>query len=200
MSNNNLFIVVGISILAVVIVIIYNYLNHKNINMISILNKIKLVFMKSEVYTEAAGNLTSGKLQEILKSSEALEKLAAAAIGYAEQLFLSLQITDDADGFKRKNAALKYVYSFLESQGIKVTDDVKIIVNGVIENTIFSDKTIDEINAKVDKLVSDKLSTIQKQNDELMSEKLELQEEVNKHQQKLQEVTQKLNSVKNFID
>ncbi|MFL0251418.1 hypothetical protein ACJDT4_13425 [Clostridium neuense] len=167
MSNNTLFMVIGISGAMVVAIFVIAYLSHKGINILNILEEIKSAVTTAKTYTEAAETLTTGKTREILQSADAFEKLALQGVRYAEQMLLSQQIKDDPDGSKRKAAALDYIYAQLQLHGVKVDDNVKLIANGIVENTVLSDKTIDEINKKIDDLINTKVAALQSQVDSL---------------------------------
>jgi hypothetical protein len=194
--NNNLYMVLGITGGVILAIVVLAYLKHKGVNVGFALATIKGFFTKAEGYTEAAENLTSGKLKAILESSEVLEKLALQAVYYAEQLMLSLQINDDADGSKRKSAALIYIFTYLKKAGINVDDSVKLIVTGILEKTVLSDKNINSINEQLDKLISEKVTAIQNQLTAATSENQKLKSEVISLTAKLNTVQATVTAVK----
>lgn len=191
--NNTLFIVAGVSIAIVVIFLAFDYLKYKKIDVKGSLEKVQTFLKNAESYTEAATGLTSGKLKEALEFTSGIEKLALTGCGYAEQLLASAQITDDADGKKRKAAALEYIYTALQNQGIEITDNVKLIVSGIVENTVFSDKTIAEVNAQVDKLIQEKVTSLQSVNSSL-------QQQVSKLSIENSQLKEKVTIVQNAIE
>lgn len=59
---------------------------------------------------------------------------AATGVTAAEQLYKAHQV----DGNGRKAKATELVYAYLDAAGIKVTDDLRPIVDGAIEAMVFS--------------------------------------------------------------
>lgn len=163
MSNNTLYLTIGGSIAVIAIIILAGYLKYKGVNTLGFVQKLKSIFTTAETYTKAAETLTTGKTQEILQSADVFEKLGIEAAGYAEQMLLSLQIQNDVDGSQRRELAQKYIYAFLQAHGITITDNIKTIVSGIVEKTVLSDKTIEEINKKIDDLINTKVAALQNQ-------------------------------------
>lgn len=163
MSNNTLYLTIGGSVVVIAIIILVGYLKYKGVNTLGFVQKLKSFFTTAETYTKAAETLTTGKTQEILQSADVFERLGIEAAGYAEQMLLSLQIQNDTDGSQRRELAQKYIYAFLQAHGIAITDDIKTIVSGIVEKTVLSDKTIEEINKKIDDLINTKVVALQSQ-------------------------------------
>lgn len=191
MSNDVLYYTLGISVGIILLIIAICYLKYKGINTLGIVQKIKAFFIKAETYTEAAEKLTEGKAKEILDSADVFEKLAIQGTTFAEQMLLSLQIQNDTDGSQRREIAQKYIYAFLQEHGIEINDNIKTIVTGIVEKTVLSDKTIEQINSQIDKLVGEKVTTLQSQITSLTSQITNLTAEKQQSDAKITELTNK---------
>lgn len=178
----NTLIIIGTCIGVVGLFILLEYLKYRKIDVKGILTKLEGFLKGAENYTESLEELATGKIKKALSFTELLEKAGTTAVGYAEQLLLSGQIENDLDGSKRKEKALKYIYALLEKEGIKVDDNVETITSGIVENTVLSDKTIEEINKTID----EKISAISKEKDLL--------------QQRVNDLTSKNIALQNKID
>ncbi|MCD2345827.1 hypothetical protein [Clostridium guangxiense] len=161
MSNNTLYLTIGGSVGVIAIIILAGYLKYKGVNILGFVQKLKSIFTTAETYTKAAEGLTEGKANQILQAADVFEKLGIEGATYAEQMLLSMQIQNDTDGSQRRELAQKYIYAFLQAHGIAITDDIKTIVQGIVEKTVLSDKTIEEINKKIDDLINTKVAALQ---------------------------------------
>ena len=164
-----LLILLGICIGAVATLFLFRYLEKKGINTETIIKDTETSLKTAEGYTKAAVSLTTGKAKKGLSIIATIEGLAEKACGYAWQLYISQQIKDDADGSKRRKTALDWIYIALEKIGITVDNSVKTIATGIVENTVLSDKTIGQINKQLDKLIEDRVATLQKEKEEIQS-------------------------------
>lgn len=198
-SNNILLTTIIVTLAVIAMILLAAYLKYKNVDVKGIFDKLENFLKTAETYTLAAEKLTNGKTQAILQDAEAFEKIALQGCGYAEQMLLSSQITDDVDGNKRKELAQNYVLAFLKVHGITINDDIKIIVQGIVQNTVLSDKTIDEINKKLDVLVNQKVVALTAANTALQQQITQLTAGNVKLQNANQELTQKLTSFQNTI-
>jgi hypothetical protein len=191
MNNNVLYYTLGISAGIILLIIAICYLKYKGINTLGAVQKIKSFFTKAETYTEAAERLTEGKAKEILGSADVFEKLAIQGTTFAEQMLLSLQIKNDTDGSQRRKIAQDYIYAFLQEHGIEINDNIKTIVAGIVEKTVLSDKTIEQINSQIDKLVGEKVTALQNQITSLASQITSLTVEKQQSDAKITELTNK---------
>ncbi len=164
-----LLILLGVCIGAVATLFLFRYLEKKGINTETIIKDTETSLKTAEGYTKAAVGLTTGKAKKGLSIIATIEGLAEKACGYAWQLYISQQIKDDADGSKRRKTALDWIYIALEKIGITVDNSVKTIATGIVENTVLSDKTIGQINKQLDKLIEDRVATLQKEKEEIQS-------------------------------
>lgn len=197
---NTLFIVGGISIAIVAIFLLFDYLKSKNINAGTIITDVDNGLKKAENYTEAAVGLTTGKLKKVLEGADAIEKLAITGCGYAEQMFISGQITDDPDGSKRKGTSLNYIYTALKNEGIDITDNVKTIATGIVENTVLTNKPIQDIKSQIEKLVQGNVDSIKKSNDSLQAQVTKLTTENTKLKSDNSKLEQRINTIKSATD
>lgn len=194
-ENNVLLTTILVSIAVIAVVLLAAFLKYKNVDIKGIFEKLENFLKSAETYTEAAEGMTSGKVQTILSTADALEKLALQGCQGAEQMLLSSQITDDADGTKRKTFAENYVYAFLQSHNITVNDNIKTIVQGIIQKTVLSDKTIDDINKQLDTLVNGKVSNLNTLNASLQTTITQLTADKATLQQQVTTLTAKLNNI-----
>ena len=153
---------------------LFYFLVYKKVDVKGDLEKVKTGLEEIEGYLSAGEKLTTGKTKVALDITDKIAKLAITGVNAAEDLFLATQITDDKDGSKRRETALNYIYAALKDEGITVDDNVKTIAEGIVRSTVFSDKTLETINSKVDKLIDEKVLELQKTTSDLTSKNAEV--------------------------
>ena len=90
--------------------------------------------------------------------------VALKIVSGVEQLYLSGQLSV-AD---RKNTAVKGLTDFLATKGIKVSDTLVNVISLIVEWAVKESDSAD-INAKIDKLVQEKIVPLQKEKDAIQS-------------------------------
>ncbi len=90
--------------------------------------------------------------------------VALKIVSGVEQLYLSGQLSA-AD---RKNTAVKGLTDFLATKGIKVSDTLVNVISLIVEWAVKESDSAD-INAKIDKLVQEKIVPLQKEKDAIQS-------------------------------
>lgn len=197
--DNQLFLVVAVSVLVVLAMLGTSYLTYKKVDLKGDLEKIKAFLVKGESVTKVAEGLTVGKTKAVLEDINSLEDVALKGVNYAEQLLVSAQIENDPDGSKRRTVAINFTYAYLQSRGIEITDNIKTVVNGLIESTIFTDKNVQQINEQLDKLVGEKVTALQSQVTTLIAEKAKLEGTVAELTTKNTELDSKLVSIQTAV-
>lgn len=152
MSNVLITIISVAIVFGVVAIILFPYLKKKGINIGSALQEIKNLLNDMQSYVNAAKALEP--TNKTIKLIDIVGQYAKIAVNYAEQMYISSQLSDD----KRKPTAEQYIYEILEKMDIKVDDNVKTIVSGAIEAEVFASKTDSEKASQEIKAVKNELS------------------------------------------
>jgi hypothetical protein len=161
---NNVYIVSGATIGVIALIFLFGYLKYKKINVAGWFTKVETAIKNIEDVTSSLGNYATGKTATALNFSELIAKVSLKIVTGIEQLYLSGQLPAE----QRKPAAVKAEENFLTSQGIKVTDELRNVISIAIEEAVKESDSTD-INAKIDKLVQEKIVPLQKEKDAIES-------------------------------
>lgn len=181
MSNNLIFIIVGLAAgVGAVIFIFFPYLKKKGINISSILSELKSFLENTQKYLDAFKALQpENKAISIL---DTINEYAQIAVKAAEQLYISSQIPAD----QRKVKALEIVYAKLREIGINTdNENIKTIVSGIIEATVYASKTSDEIDMQLTQVGKTQVEKLQAQINTLTEENARIKAENTALQQKI---------------
>lgn len=114
--------------------------------------------------------------------------VALKIVSGVEQLYLSGQLSA-AD---RKNTAVKGLTDFLATKGIKVSDTLVNVISLIVEWAVKESDSAD-INAKIDKLVQEKITSLQSVNSSL-------QQQISKLSIENSQLKEKVTIVQNAIE
>ncbi len=161
---DNVYIISGVTIGVVVLIFLFGYLKYKKIDIAGWFKNAETVLKNIEDVSSALKGYSTGKTSAALNFSELIAKIALKFVQGVEQLYLSGQLTAE----ERKNTAVKGVEDFLTSQGIKVTDELKNVISLAVEDAVKESDSTD-INQKIDKLIQEKVTPLQKEKDAIQS-------------------------------
>lgn len=133
------------------------YLNRRNVKM----NSVYIIFSIAVIVILI---FVFGYLKYKKIDISGLFDMALKIVGGVEQLYLSGQLSA-AD---RKNTAVKGLTNFLATKGIKVSDTLVNVISLIVEWAVKESDSSD-INAKIDKLVQEKIVPLQKEKDIIQS-------------------------------
>jgi FtsZ-binding cell division protein ZapB len=196
--TNELLYIGGTAIGISVLFAIFTFLKSKGINVLSIFSSASNGIKEIEEVTEAISEFSTGKIKKALDFSATMEKISLDGINYAQQMYVSSQI-DDPDGTKRKDTALEYIYANLKNAGITIDDNVQTIAKGIVESSVFSNKTISELNDKINKFIDEKVKPLMTDKENLQKQIDALNQENATLKTSNEELQQKLTTVQNTI-
>lgn len=194
--SNTLLMIGGISIGISALIGIFTYCKTKGINLLTLFSTAENGIKELESVTEVVEEFSTGKVKRILEFSSSMEKIALEGIDYAQQMFMSCQI-EDIDGTKRKELASDYICANLKNAGITIDDNIKIIINGIVEHSIFSTKTISELNDKISTFIDEKVKPLMDSKTGLENQVNTLTTENEKLKNNIVILQQKLNTIQN---
>lgn len=204
--NNTLLIVVAVAVVAILITLFIAYLQKKGVNVNAVLKEAETGLEEAEVCTKAMIQLSTDKLKTVLVPIEKLEELALIGINDVEDHVTNGDFKDDETGDQKRNAAESFAFNVLKQNNFQITDDVKTIVDSVIRSKYFSNKTIQQLSDKLDKLHDKEITDLKKQNDTLksqldtiISQNTSLQADVKNAQSKLTIAQNALNSTSQSV-
>ncbi|AAK79081.1 chaperonin cofactor prefoldin [Clostridium acetobutylicum] len=178
--------ITGVTIGVVILFFLAYFLRYKKVNVKAILEEIKMLSKKVDDFATAGSNISTGNAKTGFNVAKVVAEYALTAANAAEDKFLNLDnIASDPTGSIRRETATNDIYALLRESGVTITDDVKTIVENEIRNTVFSNKDIQQINEKVDKLIAEKVSALQKQVTDLTSKNTEVNGLVNELKTKI---------------
>ncbi|PRR86893.1 hypothetical protein [Clostridium luticellarii] len=192
MSNLNiLFTIIGLAVgVGITVLLFLPYLKKKGIGTEDILQRVEDGLQEVKKYTDAAKAIVPGN--KFLNILSLIEHYAEIGVEQAQQLNVSSQLPAD----ERKKNAEDYVYSVLDKLGIKVDDNVKAIVSGVIESKVYELKSPEEKKSAQQTAAQVQISQLQIQASQLQSEKIQLQQENENLKKKIADIQNTVEPVK----
>jgi chaperonin cofactor prefoldin len=192
---NNVYIISGVTIGVVILIFLFGYLKYKKIDIAGWFKNAETVLKNIEDVSSALKGYSTGKTSAALNFSELIAKIALKFVQGVEQLYLSGQLT--AEG--RKDTAVKGVEDFLTSQGIKVTNELKNVISLAVEDAVKESDSTD-INAKIYKLVQEKIVPLQKEKDAIQSNLTIATNENSTLKSQVSTLQGKLSTIQNTVD
>lgn len=127
-----LFVIMVAVLVCVGVMLLLPRLVKRGVDVSGLLDKASMTISAMDTVTETLKTLfpaTPG-----LDVVDKILDYAYRAVDSAEQMYKASQITGD----KRKEEATNLVYAFLKAAGIEVTDELKPVVDGAIEASVYA--------------------------------------------------------------
>ena len=170
---------------AVVIGVVFPYLNKKGINTKLILDDVQKGLEEVKTGLAVVKEVAPSPQVDIL---ETVEKYAEIGVKKAQQLYISSQLTGD----DRKAAAKETITNTLAELNIPVTDSLNKLIDDVIESKVFDSKTDAEISTQEANATQNTITALQKQLADLQTTNTNLT-------QANADLTNKLNAIQNAV-
>lgn len=155
--------ILGSTGVAAGIIYLLGYLKYKKINLPELLSCLKNAIEGLEGATDLVKNYSTGNVQKVAAMGEVIENEALKLVNGVSQKVLS----GDLDKGK-KATAMEGLGGYLESQGIKVSPQLNSYIDLAISDAVKKSDAQD-INAKIDKLISEKVTALQKEKETIQA-------------------------------
>ncbi|MHC6180952.1 hypothetical protein ACYUJ6_14055 [Clostridium sp. JNZ X4-2] len=178
-----LFTIIGLAVgVGAAVLILLPYFKKKGVDTGEVLEKVETGLQEVKKYTDAAKALVPGN--KFLNVLSIIEHYAEIGVGQAQQLSISSQLPAD----QRKKSAEDYVYSVLQKLGIEIDDNVRTIVQGVIESKVYELKSPEEKKSAQQTAAQAQISQLQTQTSQLQAERDKLQQESEELKKKITDI------------
>lgn len=127
-----LFIVIFAVLVCIAVMFLLPRLVKRGIDVSGLLDKASITVSAMDTVTETLKTLFPAAPG--LNVIDKILDYAYRAVASAEQMYKASQIPEE----KRKDEATKLVYAFLKAAGIEVTDELKPVVDGAIEASVYA--------------------------------------------------------------
>ncbi|MDD3224105.1 MAG: hypothetical protein PHX70_05260 [Clostridium sp.] len=181
MSNvETLLIIAGVSLgIGGSLFLLFPYLKKIGVNVEDILKKVETVLTGADSIISVAKEIEP--LNKSIDVLDVVTKEALKGVNRAEQLYISYQIPAD----QRKEKATELIIAALKVAGINITDDIKTVIDGYIDDVIYVSKTTEEIKDQETNTNENQITILQQQVHKLTNDNSKLTEENIILQQKL---------------
>ncbi len=156
----NVFVIAGTIIAVVGAIFLIGYLRYKKVDIPGWFKKIESAISDIKDVTEIIKDNSTGKVQVAATTANLIEEVALKMVTGTEQKYLS----GDVSAEDRKKTAVQGEINFLTNQGIKVSDELKNVIDLAISSAV-KESGMSDVNKQIDV----KVSSIEKQLEETKS-------------------------------
>ncbi len=140
-----IFIIAGSIAGVVLLIFFFSYLKYKKVDVPSWFKKIESGISELKEVTEIIKDNSTGRLQAAANTASLIETVALNIVKGTEQKYLS----GDVSAEDRKKTAVQAVQDFLTSQGIKVTDELKNVIDLAVSSAV-KESGMSDVNKQID--------------------------------------------------
>lgn len=156
MTNlETLLIIAGVSLgIGGALFLLFPYLKKIGVNVEDLIKKTEIVLNGADQIATVASEIDPrAKILKVVLDE------AIKGVNSAEQLYISSQIPSG----QRKEKATELITAALRVAGIDITDDVKTVIDGYIDDVIFVAKTPEEQKSQQQNVLTQQINTLQAQ-------------------------------------
>ncbi len=140
-----IFIIAGSIAGVVLLIFFFSYLKYKKVDVPGWFKKIESGISELKEVTEIIKDNSTGRLQAAANTASLIETVALNIVKGTEQKYLS----GDVSAEDRKKTAVQAVQDFLTSQGIKVTDELKNVIDLAVSSAV-KESGMSDVNKQID--------------------------------------------------